>query len=85
MSFVGEFATICHLKSFLKLRLWESHKIKIDVYSVTSKQVGDFFKFLWPFQKTWTLIQDLSVLHNHTHVIFIRTLMRLEIIFGFIV
>ena len=24
-------------------------------YSVTSKQVGDFFKFLWPFQKSWTL------------------------------
>ena len=23
--------------------------------SVTSKQVGDFSKFLWPFQKTWTL------------------------------
>ena len=24
-------------------------------YSVASKQVGDFFKFLWPFQKSWTL------------------------------
>ena len=24
-------------------------------YSVTSKQVGDFFKFSWPFQKSWTL------------------------------
>ena len=25
------------------------------LYSVGSKQVGDFFKFLWPFQKSWTL------------------------------
>ena len=24
-------------------------------YSVASKQVGDFFKFLWPSQKSWTL------------------------------
>ena len=24
-------------------------------YSVASKQVGDFFNFLWPFQKSWTL------------------------------
>ena len=24
-------------------------------YSVASKQVGDIFKFLWPFQKSWTL------------------------------
>ena len=24
-------------------------------YSVASKQVGDFFKRLWPFQKSWTL------------------------------
>ena len=24
-------------------------------YSVASKQVGNFFKFLWPFQKKWTL------------------------------
>ena len=24
-------------------------------YSVASKQVGDFFEFLWPFQKSWTL------------------------------
>ena len=24
-------------------------------YSVVSKQVKDFFKFLWPFQKSWTL------------------------------
>ena len=24
-------------------------------YSVASKQVGYFFKFLWPFQKSWTL------------------------------
>ena len=23
-------------------------------YSVVSKQVGDFFKILWPFQKSWT-------------------------------
>ena len=22
---------------------------------LASKQVGDFFKFLWPFQKSWTL------------------------------
>ena len=25
-------------------------------YSVASKQVGDFLKFLWPFQKSWTLL-----------------------------
>ena len=24
-------------------------------YSVASKQVGVLFKFLWPFQKSWTL------------------------------
>ena len=24
-------------------------------YSVASKQEGEFFKFLWPFQKSWTL------------------------------
>ena len=26
------------------------------LYSVASKQVGEFFKFLWPFQKSWTLL-----------------------------
>ena len=53
--------------SMLKLRhynaLWEGLKIwKISnlfwqnrcFYSVVSKQVGDFFKILWPFQKSWT-------------------------------
>ena len=31
--------------------------------SVASKQVGDFFKFLWPVQKSWTLGQlDLHTL-----------------------
>ena len=27
-----------------------------DIYSVTLKQVGDFFKKALPFQKTWTLV-----------------------------
>ena len=26
-------------------------------YSVVSKQVGDFFKILCPFQKSWTLFE----------------------------
>ena len=26
-----------------------------DMYSLASNQVGDYFKFLWPFQKTWAL------------------------------
>ena len=30
--------------------------ICFEVYSVASKQVEDFTKFLWPFQKTWTLL-----------------------------
>ena len=39
--------------------LWEGHKILKKYssyfdYSVASKQVGDFFKPLWFFQKTWT-------------------------------
>ena len=29
-------------------------------YSVASKQVGDFFKFLWPSQKSWTLRERKS-------------------------
>ena len=28
-------------------------------YSVESKQVGNFFKFLWPFQKSWTFCRSL--------------------------
>ena len=41
----------------VKMFLWEGQIFwKIShFYSVTSKQVGGFFKFLWPFQKTWTL------------------------------
>ena len=40
---------------------WEGHKIWknlscFDIYSVFVKTSGRFFfKFLWPFQKTWTL------------------------------
>ena len=30
-------------------------------YSVASKQVGYFFKFLWPSQKSWTLIKSSTV------------------------
>ena len=48
-------------KSFCKVKL--RHYVKatkfekksptcFDVDSVTSRQVGDFFKFLWPSQKT---------------------------------
>ena len=33
-------------------------------YSVASKQVGDFFKFLWPFQKSWTLLAFYNVVHS---------------------
>ena len=45
-------------------KLWEGHKIwkkspsvlTIQLfYPVVSKRVGDFFKFLYPFQKSWTL------------------------------
>ena len=48
-------------------------------YSVVSKQVGDFFKFLWPSQKSWTLpklnftnvyycnYQKMSNSSNHLH------------------
>ena len=53
-----------NLKTFLikgKI-LWEGHKIwsthlvwqNSCFYSVVSKQVEDFFKFLWPSQKSWT-------------------------------
>ena len=31
-------------------------------HSVVSKQEEDFFKVLWPFQKSWTLI--LGVVHK---------------------
>ena len=30
-------------------------------YSVVSKRVGDFFKFLWPFQKNWTLSNFIHI------------------------
>ena len=33
-------------------------------YSVASKPAGDFFKFLWPSQKSWTLISDTKVHHR---------------------
>ena len=29
-------------------------------YSEASKQVGDFFKLLWPFQKSWTLREKVD-------------------------
>ena len=32
------------------------------VYSVASKQVGDFFKFLWSFQKSWTLMKIFQII-----------------------
>ena len=44
--------------------LWEGHKIKkksptcLEIFSVASKQLENFFKLLLPFQKTWTLIQQ---------------------------
>ena len=46
-----------HVKIFVKT-FWESHRIwqKSWFYSVASKQVVDFFKFLWPFQKSLTLM-----------------------------
>ena len=57
-----------HNKSrFLKLRYYEkatkfekiSHRSWKNscFYSVVSKQVGGFFKFLWPFRQSWTLSQ----------------------------
>ena len=33
-------------------------------YSLASKQVGDVFKFLLPFQKTWTLLTYLLIRRN---------------------
>ena len=34
-------------------------------YSVASKQVGDFFKFLWPSQKSWSLQKYRNRLREH--------------------
>ena len=52
-----KFEKISHL-------FWQNHCF----YSVASKQVGDFFKFLWPFQKSWTLMKEylfcLNLMHN---------------------
>ena len=53
--------------------LWEGHKalkkspICFDVYSETSKQIGDCFKLLRFLQKTWTLCLKL---HNKMHSYF---------------
>ena len=56
--------TFSYLYCVLKFRNYEkatnfekiSHLIWQNsfFYSVASKQVGDFFEFLWPFQKSWT-------------------------------
>ena len=58
-------AKVCTQVLVLKLRHYEkatklekiSHLFWQNscFYSVVSKQVGDFFKFLWPSQKSWTL------------------------------
>ena len=40
---------------------WIFQKISGDQQGV--KQVGDFFKFLWPFQKSWTSLTNLT---DHT-------------------
>ena len=52
--------------------LWGGHKIGKKspktscFYSVVSKQVGDFFKFLWPSQRSWTLkAEELCLLRYH--------------------
>ena len=51
--------TILKLRHYEKVTKYEkiSHLFWQNncFYSVVSKQVGDFFKFLWPFQKNWTL------------------------------
>ena len=63
-------------------------------YSVVSKRVGDFFKFLWPFQKNWTLsnfihiswffFQTLRPSHNtHTYFVYLKSL-RIEIFLPFL-
>ena len=54
-------------------------------YSVPSKQVGDFFKFLWPSQKSWTLrIETYWPSHNvltlHLFVLCIEHKMFYEIL-----
>ena len=62
----------CINVSWLKVKtLWEGHKIEKKIcfyscfYSVASKQVGDFFKFLWSSQKSWTLTEKyVGTLHN---------------------
>ena len=47
-------------------------------YSAPSKQVGDFFKFLWTFQKSWTLIEmscntnDILRIYHHSYLFFIK-------------
>ena len=40
-------------------------------YSVASKQVGDFFKYLCPSQKSWTLT-NLQVIFNEIDALFHR-------------
>ena len=42
----------------LKLRHYEKA-------TVVSKQVGDFFKFLWPSQKSWTLTIQINWSISH--------------------
>ena len=52
------------LKIFFKGKAtkFEKNVTCFDIYSVTSKQVGDYFKSFWPFQKTWTLeIQKIQI------------------------
>ena len=41
-------------------------------YLVASKQVGDFFKFLWPSHKSWTLSQILRFGESSTDISFIE-------------
>ena len=67
----------CNLWIFLKFRYYEratkfekiSHLFWQNkcFHSVVSKQVEYFFKFLWPFQKSWTLKQICKITRKTTY------------------
>ena len=48
-------------------------------YSVASKHVGDFFKFLWPSQKSWTLLFVLLTKSQSQSISFLITCLKSNI------
>ena len=67
-----------HTSPFFQVHtLGEGHKIWKNLPPVLTKQLfllssvktSDFFKFLWPFQKSWTLTKPAQLFVNFLHLL----------------